>query len=46
MYIYGEKGRGFLKKNNVAIGIAAGLATAGAVGVSHLYIRSYLTRKR
>ncbi len=46
MYIYGEKGRGFLKKNNVAIGIAAGLATAGAVGVSLLIYKKLSNKKK
>lgn len=46
MYLYGEKGCGILRKNKVAIGVAAGVAAAGAVGISLLLYKKLAKKKK
>lgn len=46
MYLYGEKGCGILKKKNIAIGVAAGVAAASAVGVSLLVYKKLSNKKK
>lgn len=46
MYLYGEKGCGILNKNKIAVGVAAGVAVASAVGISLLVYKKLSKKKR